>query len=234
MLAINASRPPLDDLNVRLALNHATDKAAIIDTVLFGQGEEATTAWPKVLHWNNQLPGYPFDLALALDFLRKSSAPDGFTITYTYRGDSEADAQIGTLLQAQWARIGVTLQLEPLEGGLIRERAFQRDFDVLKAFSSSDVIDPAEITTNFLCRFTRPTMGVCHAGIDQLYRETEAMFDPAERREAYFQLMEMANEWAVYIPLYYAPARTAIRDSIHGFQVLPTGNVRLWEVWLEE
>jgi hypothetical protein len=46
--------------------------------------------------------------------------------------------------------------------------------------------------------------------------------------------MEMANEWAVYIPLYYAPARTALWDYVNGFQVLPTGNVRLWEVWLEE
>jgi peptide/nickel transport system substrate-binding protein len=234
MIAVNASRPPLDDLNVRLALNHATDKAAIIETILFGQGEEATTAWPKVLHWNDQLEGYPYDLELARQYLQKSSAPEGFTVAYLYRGDSQTDGQIGTLLQAQWARIGVTVQLEPVEGGLIRERAFQHDFDVLKAHDSSDVIDPGELTTNFLCRFTWETMGVCHAGIDQLYRETEGMIDPAERREAYFRLMQMANEWAVYIPLYYAPARTGLREGVNGFQVLPTGNVRLWEVWLEE
>jgi hypothetical protein len=43
----------------------------------------------------------------------------------------------------------------------------------------------------------------------------------------------MANEWAIYIPLYNAPARTAISDRAHGFQVLPTGNFRLWEVWVE-
>jgi peptide/nickel transport system substrate-binding protein len=233
-IALNASRPPLNDVNVRLALNYATDRGAIIDTVLFGHGEEATTGWPKVLHWNDQLEGYPHNLELAREFLRKSSAPEGFTVTYIYRGDSEPDGQIGTLLQAQWARIGVTLQLEPLEAVLIRERAFQSDFDMIKTYDSSDVIDPAELTTIYLCRFTGQTIGICNEAIDQLYGETERMIDPAERQAAYFRLMEMSNEWAVYIPLYYAPARTALWDHVNGFQVLPTGNVRLWEVWLEE
>jgi peptide/nickel transport system substrate-binding protein len=232
-IGINASRPPLDDANVRLALHYATDKQAIIDAVLFGHGEEATIALPKVLYWNDQLTGFPFNLDLAREYLRRSTAPDGFEVKYTYRGDSEPDAQIGVLLQAQWATIGVTVRLEPLEGGLIRERAFQSDFDVIKAYNTSDVIDPSELTASYLCRLTKPMLGVCNDGIDHLYTETETMMSPAERRAAYFRLMQMANEWAVYIPLYYAPARTAMWDTVKGFQVLPTGNVRLWEVWLD-
>jgi peptide/nickel transport system substrate-binding protein len=233
LLALNASRPTLDDVNVRLALNHATDRQAIIEAILFGNGKEATVAWPKVLYWNDQLKGYPYDLEVARSYMRRSDAPDGFSVAYTYRSDSEPDAQIGVLLQAQWAKIGVTVQLEPLESGQIRERAFDSNFDVIKIFNSSDVIDPSELTANYLCRFTQPVIGTCHDGIDQLYAETERMMDPAERQAAYFRLMEMGNEWAVFVPLYYAPARTAIQDTVKGFQVLPTGNVRLWEVWLD-
>lgn len=232
-IAINASRPPLDDVNVRLALNYATDRRAIIDTVLFGYGEEATNGWPKVLHWNDQLNGYPYNLELAREYLSKSSVPDGFEITYLYRGDSEPDAQIGVVLQAQWARLGVRLQLEPLELGLIRERIFNNDFDVAKGFNSSDVIDPSQHTSNYLCRFTRRVLGVCNDDIDQLFAETQSMLKTDERRAAYFRLMQLAYDWAVYIPLYYAPARTAIWDKVKGFQVLPTGNFRLWEVWLD-
>jgi peptide/nickel transport system substrate-binding protein len=81
---------------------------------------------------------------------------------------------------------------------------------------------------------TGQTIGVCHDGIDRLYNRTESLMVPAERREAYYQLMQMANEWAVYIPLYYAPSRIALWDHVHGFQVLPTGTFRLWEVWLEK
>lgn len=137
------------------------------------------------------------------------------------------------LLQEQWSQIGIKVQLEPMEGAMMRQRMFNNDFDLVKGFNSSDVIDPSELTVNYLCRFTRPVMGVCHAGIDRLYSESETMMLMDEREAAFHRIMQMANEWAIYIPLYHAPARTAIWDRVHGFQVLPTGNFRLWEVWVE-
>jgi peptide/nickel transport system substrate-binding protein len=233
-IGINASRPPLDDINVRLALNYGTNKQALIDTVLFGYGEEASMNWPKMMFWNEQLEGYPYNQEIALEYLRKSSVPDGFEVTYSYRGDSIQDAQIGVLLQEQWSHIGVKVQLEPLEGGVLRQRMFHNDFDLAKGFNSSDVIDPSELSANFLCRITQPVMGVCHAEIDRLYAETETMILREEREAAYHQIMQMAREWAIYIPLFHAPARTAVWDRVHGFQVLPTGYYRLWEVWVEE
>jgi peptide/nickel transport system substrate-binding protein len=216
-----------------MALNHATDKRAIIEAVLFGFGEPATMNWPKMMFWDEGLTGYPYDPDLAREYLAKSSVPNGFAITYTYRGDSVPDAQIGVLLQEQWAQIGIEVQLEPMEATILRERLFSNDFDLVKAFNSSDVIDPSQLTSSFLCRMTQPVMGVCHDGIEQLHAETESMLATEERESAFHQLMRMANEWAVFIPLYYAPARTAISDHVHGFQILPTGNFRLWEVWVE-
>jgi peptide/nickel transport system substrate-binding protein len=233
-IAMNASRPPLDDVNVRMALNYATDKQAIIDAVLFGFGEQATMNWPKMMFWDEQSPGYPYNLDLAREYLRKSSVTNGFEITYAYRGDSIPDAQIGVLLQEQWSQIGIDVQLEPMEATILRERLFSNDFDLVKAFNSSDVIDPSQPTASFLCRMTQPVMGVCHEGIEQLYAGSETMLAREEREAAFHEMMRMAQEWAIYIPVYYAPARTAISDRVHGFQVLPTGNFRLWEVWVED
>ena len=232
-IIMNASRPPLDDVNVRLALNHATDRQAIIEAVLFAFGEPATMNWPKMMFWDEQVPGYPYNLDLAREYLRKSSLPDGFKITYAYRGDSIPDAQIGVLLQEQWRQLGIEVELEPVEATILRERLFNNDFDLVKAFNSSDVIDPSQPTASFLCRMTRPVMGVCNEGIEQLYVKSETMLATGEREATFHQMMRMAQEWAVFIPIYYAPARTAISDRVHGFQVLPTGNFRLWEVWVE-
>jgi ABC-type transport system substrate-binding protein len=55
-----------------------------------------------------------------------------------------------------------------------------------------------------------------------------------EREAVYHEIMRLAHEWAIHIPIYHAPARTAIWDRVHGFQVLPTGNFRLWEAWIEQ
>jgi peptide/nickel transport system substrate-binding protein len=233
-IGINASRPPLDDVNVRLALNYATDKQAIIDAVLFGYGEQASMNWPKMMFWNEQLEGYPYNLELAREYLHKSSSPDGFEVTYSYRGDSIPDAQIGVIIQEQWNEIGIKVQLEPMEGAVLRQRMFNNDFDLAKAFNSSDVIDPSQLTAVYLCRLTQPVMGVCHERIDQLYIESETLMQTEEREAVYRQIIQLANEWAIYIPIYHAPARTAIWDHVHGFQILPTGNFRLWEVWIEQ
>jgi peptide/nickel transport system substrate-binding protein len=232
-IIINASRPPLDDINVRLALNYTTNQRAIVDAVLFGFGERAIMNWPKMMFWDEQLQGYPYNPELAREYLAKSSVPNGFEITYAYRGDSIPDAQIGVLLQEQWSQIGIDVQLEPMEGTILRQRLFTSDFDLAKAFNSSDVIDPSQHSANYLCRLTKPVMGVCHEGIDQLYAASETMMVTEEREAAFHGIMQMANEWAIYIPLYHAPARTAMWDRVHGFQVLPTGNFRLWEVWVE-
>ena len=233
-IIMNASRAPLDDVNVRLALSYATDKQAIIDAVLFGFGEQASMIWPKMMFWDKELPGYPYDLNLAREYLAKSSAPDGFEITYAYRGDSTTDAQIGVLLQEQWRSLGIAVKLEPMEATILRERLFGNEFDLAKAFNSSDVIDPSQPTASFLCRMTQPVIGVCHDGIEQLYAKSQTMLSTKEREMAFHDMMRMAQEWAVFIPLYYAPARTAISDRVHGFQILPTGNFRLWEVWVED
>lgn len=233
-IVMNASRAHLDEVNVRLALNYATNKRAIIDAVLYGHGEEATINFPKMMFWDEELPGYPYNLDLAREYLQKSSVPTGFEITYAYRGDSVPDAQIGVLLQEQWKQIGIDVQLEPIEATILREQLFNNNFDLVKAFNSSDVIDPSQPTASFLCRMTQPVMGVCHDGIEQLYVESESMLDTEAREAAFHEMMRLANEWAIFIPLYYAPARTAISDRVHGFQILPTGNFRLWEVWVEQ
>lgn len=234
LIVINASRPPLDDVNVRLALNYATNRQAIIDVVLFGYGEEARIALPKMMFGDERLEGYPFDIERAREYLQKSSVPDGFEITYSYRGDSIPDGQIGVVLQEQWRQIGIKLNLEPLEGAVVRQRMFDNDFELAKAFNSSDVIDPSQLIAIYLCRITQPMTGVCHERIDELYIESAILMRTEEREAVYRQIMQLANEWTIYIPIYHAPARTAIWDRVHGFQVLPTGNFRLWEVWIEQ
>ena len=39
---LNHAKPPIDDRNIRLALNHAANREAILQTVYFGYGETPT------------------------------------------------------------------------------------------------------------------------------------------------------------------------------------------------
>ena len=61
-LTMNNTIKPLDDKNVRQALNYALDKDAIIKTVFFGQGQVQTSPIPPGAYWDKTLKGYPFNL----------------------------------------------------------------------------------------------------------------------------------------------------------------------------
>ncbi len=59
---LNVTKPPLDDLNVRQALNYATDKDAIIKNVFFGQAQPMNAPIPLGTYVDKNSPGYPFNL----------------------------------------------------------------------------------------------------------------------------------------------------------------------------
>ena len=59
---LNVTKPPLDDVNVRQALNYATDKDAIIKSVFFGQAQVMNAPIPLGTYADKNSPGYPYDL----------------------------------------------------------------------------------------------------------------------------------------------------------------------------
>lgn len=232
----NLAQPPLDDLNVRLALAYAIDRQAIIEAVLFGYGEPATTALIKIPGWwNDQLPGFPYDLEKAKEFMAKSSVPDGFELTTTYTAGSTTDEQIAVLLQQQWALIGVDLVLQPVDIAVLTEQFGAGQLQLNQSFwSSSDVIDPAETSAFFSCRRTQPRQGFCDERINGLYLSSGTIMDPAERKAVFFEIQELGNDNVYWIPMLYVPSRWAKWDYVKDFELLPTGNFRLWEVWLDK
>ena len=63
--------------------------------------------------------------------------------------------------------------------------------------------------------------------------QAQATFDKAERQELYTQIQKQAAEDAFMVFLYYSPYRYATTDKVQGFQVYPTGNYHMEDVWLK-
>lgn len=232
---INGKFPPLDDLNVRLALNYATDKQAINDAIMYGYATNANTILAQVSYWNEDQLGFPFDLEKAREYLSMSTVPDGFEISVSYTtGDTVTEQEL-ILLQQQWAQIGVTLKLEPLDHALLVEN-FGSGLIALNAgyWSTSDVIDPAETISIVRCARTEPRQGFCDEELDLLYANALTEMDNTKREQLYFRLQERADEIAYWIPLFYFPNRLAYWDYVKDFNVSPTGSIRLWEVKIEK
>jgi len=75
---LNTSKPPLNDVKVRQALNYATDKEAIIKNVYFGQAKVMNSPIPQGTYYDKNLVGYPYDLEKAKALMAQSSGASGF------------------------------------------------------------------------------------------------------------------------------------------------------------
>lgn len=104
---------PLEDVRVRRALSTATDRDALNAAVLDGAGAAAWGLWPEDHIFGNAkfTDAYAYDPERAKDLLAEAGYAEGFAIDiFSSAGASQSVAE---LLQAQWAAVGVQLNLVP-------------------------------------------------------------------------------------------------------------------------
>jgi len=233
----NHARKPFNDIRVRRALNSGIDRPAILRSVLFGYGRVATSMLPPMLYWNNQLPPYPLDTARAKSLLQEAGYGNGFSTEILINaGDSQA-GQIATILKDEWKAIGVDLKVTVLEPGTLRARSKAGEFDMIKGYYTSDVIDPDELVAfgmDYAGGAIAKRMGFKNDRLTQLAAAAEAEINPQKRKAMYFEIQKIAYDQVATIPLYYADNRPALWSHVHDFMQLPTANYRLWETWVSK
>ncbi len=114
-LHLNTTKPPLDKLEVRQALSYAIDQ----DQMVQFQGDGFTQAGQSAVPSNNLgftadngMLGY--DPEKAKKLLADAGFPDGFTIPMINSQVTQL-ANLGQLVQAQLAEVGVKVEIQPVE-----------------------------------------------------------------------------------------------------------------------
>jgi ABC-type transport system substrate-binding protein len=104
----------LSKVKVRQALSYAVDRDAINKALLYGQGEPAWGLFPS----NNELYDkkvagiYKYNPTKAKQLLKQAGYPDGFS-TSLVAIPTPITNQVAQVVQEQWKKIGVTVQLVP-------------------------------------------------------------------------------------------------------------------------
>jgi peptide/nickel transport system substrate-binding protein len=129
VLSLQTKQAPTDNKVFRQALQYALDRPRIVDTVLLGIGV------PSQIPFTPTSPGYDpakdrfyaFDLDKARALVTSSGISNP-TLDFNYATTSAEWSRIGQLYQADLAKIGVTLNLKPVEpvagSAMLRARSF--------------------------------------------------------------------------------------------------------------
>lgn len=223
---------------MRQALNHAVDKEAIIQAVLYGKGQVAQSALPRMLGWNDQIQPYAYDPEKAKQLLAESKAAGGFKTTLGITvGDAE-HAAVATIVKDQLAQIGVEIEIYEQESAALYVDTFQgMEYDLTIQYHTTDIIDPSQITRYAMASREDGTgalwTGYVNPTIDEMARVAQGEQDPEKRIQMYHEIQQLGFNDAFILYLYFPDSRTGLRNDVQGFAVLPTANYRMWEVWRE-
>jgi peptide/nickel transport system substrate-binding protein len=105
---------PLADKQVRQALSYAVDRKAINEALLYGQGEPAWSlfASDSALYDKSLTGVYAYNTKKAKKLLKQAGYPDGFSTSIVALPSPITD-QVAQVVQEQWKKIGVNVDIVP-------------------------------------------------------------------------------------------------------------------------
>ena len=149
-VALNVEHKPLDDRRVRQALVLATDRASIARAVYGGAASPAGNPYPpSQWSYDDKAGPAPQDIAKARELLKAAGHADGFALKLWIRAGAGATnpnpRATAELLQADWARIGVKVEVVTLEFGELLKRTRAGEHDATLLAWASDNGDPRQL-----------------------------------------------------------------------------------------
>ncbi len=226
---LNTTKPPLDDVRVRRAINYAVDKEAFLATVYRGTGLKAIAPLTAVMLDDPQLrQAYPFDPAKAKALLGEAGwqpGADGIRAkggqrleivlnAIEYGGGLDPTIQ---LIQSSLHEVGFDMKIKAqarppwyednyrcaTHGPVMFLRS--TDPDGLFALFHSSLVGG---NFNWSC--------VKNAKLDEMLMEGRREADPAKRRAIYLAIEKLVLDEALTVPLVDELAVWAFRAGVQG------------------
>jgi peptide/nickel transport system substrate-binding protein len=238
-VGLNHSKEWLQNMNIRMALNHGIDKQAIVDALYAGDAVTASQFQPQALWgYNNDIVDYPYDLALAAEFLQAAvdegvAIPDPviFYVMPVSRAYFPVPAQTGELIQAQLAELGINAEIQSPAWPNPYLSDLQSDgtkHDLYMLGWVGDNGDPDNFLTTFFGG-AATTMNNDGTGnglppdeeVAQLLRDAVAETDFAARQVLYEQINQMIFDRALGVPIVHRTPPTLMRANVEGYVPSP-------------
>ena len=236
-LPMNFKVKPFDDVHVRRAISYAIDRQAMIDSVLFGYAEPANSFMPpQVPYYDKASPGLQYDLEKAKQEMAQSSVPNGFSFELSVGSGDDTQTQIAQILQESLKQIGIDMKIRKVDPSVQFQQQQEYDYEMTFAYWTMDIADPDELVSFAVDNKTAGSFFTDYNDPQQIEwtHQAQATFDTGQRQELYSQIQKKAAEDAFMVFLYYSPYRYATTDEVQGFQVYPTGNYHMEDVWLKQ
>jgi peptide/nickel transport system substrate-binding protein len=227
---LNNTKPPLDDVRVRQAMNYAINYDQIIEQLIAGKGRRLRGPLAFGMEgYDETLVGYDYDPEKAKALLAEAGYPDGFDIVLTYSSQGAPGADdVALAAQADLAAVGINVEIERVAEPTRRERIDQSDFVwSVGGWSPSVPVPTFTMEAWYLCErrgISANRAFYCNEEVDALVKEAAVTVDAAERIAKYQEAQRIMVEEAPYILFYQANQLLAVSDRVEGIELKVAGS----------
>ena len=238
---LNMKAKPMSDVNVRRALSLATDRAACLQTVLGGSGKVgATIPESQVGGYNGtgDLPYYKYDPDQAKKLLADAGYPNGIDLgDYLVVAANALDVACAQILQQQWAKAGIKVNIRPMETAPLLAQWTKGDWGTLLSVALSWSPDPDAILQRFVSTgLYGKASGMADTKLDGMIADARAQTDLEKRAAANLEIQKYIADNAYVIEVYQYPLRWEMWwNYVHDYVPL-AANIRTFvrTTWLDK
>lgn len=223
---LNTQKPNLSNKLVRQALNYAVDYKGIIDHVLQGRGVQMRGPIAKGM-WGYDPNAFQYqrDVNKAKNLLKEAGVSQRLELKLIFSERRSTWEQIATILQSNFADIGVNLKLELMANPTLRDKIDRGDFELCLGIWSPDYADPS-MFMNFW--FDSKNFGLPgnrafykNEKVDALIRKALELSDQKERTKLYSDATKIIMDDAPYIFLHQTQTIIPMRKWVKGYVFNP-------------
>ena len=224
-IAFQQCTPPFDKQEVREAIAHAVNWAALIEPFYGKYGEVAGSFQPPaVLGSNPDVKPYEYNPDLAKELLAKAGLPDGFETDFWYipviRGYFPDSKAIGEAIAADLAKVGIKVNLQTEDWGAYLEDRNAGKFPMWMLGWGSDNGDPDNyLGWHFSHAIGEPRAEDCYGNdqVAQLLLDGRKEPDPAKREVIYQQAEKLIHDDVARISVVWVKGVIAFRSEVKGY-----------------
>lgn len=239
-ISLNTELPPLDNANVRRAMNYATDKQRLI-RLLNNRGIPAHGVLPPPMPgFNTKLKGYDYDPTKARQLLAEAGYAQGFKTAIWHENDL-ASSRLAAAIKQDWSQVGVEVELRPAALAMYLE-AVKRRTNAPCALGPwfQDYPDPSNFL-DVLFHGGRIVDVNCNnrafynnAKVNKLLDEAASSGDIERRLELYRQAEVIIVEEAPWVFLFHPFLYKLSQPWLRGPKLHPIWPSRFERMWIEK
>ncbi|HEX8969830.1 MAG TPA: ABC transporter substrate-binding protein, partial [Chloroflexota bacterium] len=215
----NTSVPPLDNKQVRQALNYAINRQRFVTSVLHDLGTAEDLVWPtgSPAYEAAKNSRYAFDLDRARQMLATAGV-SSLALDLTYVSANSAFAQLAQMYQADLASIGVTVTLKPVDSAVWSQMTPKAQYQGLNLAPGG--FAQVQPTTFFLFSVYWLLQNNAEAFDSDEYRQLISAAgketDMARRKQLFSELNDFVLDQSFVMLINSNPETFLARGNLHG------------------